>query len=445
MLTKFILFLISLFPCFVSCAQKFTSAVKPPIIGFHFSLVDYNSPNRIDTSSIKEVFAQGDIFNPGKQNAALSISYWRGLNKLIDFSGKFNGIFYDYTLNNTGNNINSGFGAELEGAINVRPISDNHFFSPFLTTGIGAGYYAGNLGGYVPLGLGLQFNFHSLVYFILQTQYRLSLAQNIFPNNLLHSAGITLNISKRKIIETERLPVSKILDRDGDGLVDTLDACPDEAGPRALQGCPDRDGDGIANKDDKCPDIPGMIKYYGCPVPDTDKDGINDEEDRCPNIPGLAQYNGCPIPDADKDGVNDELDRCPAIAGPASNHGCPLIDEIIVEKVNRAAQNIFFATGSSSILEKSFKSLKEIAQIMRDNSSFVIGIDGYTDNVGSNDLNQKLSESRANAVKKYLLDSGVEESCMTATGYGEVNPIADNNITTGRAKNRRVEIKIRNY
>src|SRR5690606_28985860 len=70
----------------------------------------------------------------------------------------------------------------------------------------------------------------------------------------------------------------------------------------------DRDGDGIKDKDDKCPDVAGLERYQGCPIPDTDGDGFNDEVDKCPSQRGVAEYNGCPVPDRDKDGVNDADD-----------------------------------------------------------------------------------------------------------------------------------------
>ena len=434
--------------CSLGCSvlgQKFSSPVKPSLIGFHYALVDYNSPTEIDTTSLSDVFKKGDIFKPRKQSSAITLSYWKGLNKYIDFSGKFNGIFYDYALNNSGQQFNNEFGAELEGALNFHPLSDDHFFTPFLTAGIGGGYYTNKFGGYVPLGIGFQFNIHSQVYFLLQTQYRVSLSKDVFPNNLYHSIGVGINISKEKPAEPVAVPVVQVTDRDNDGIVDSLDACPDEAGTAALKGCPDRDGDGIADKDDKCPDVAGLAKYQGCPVPDTDKDGINDEEDKCPDVAGVARYQGCPIPDTDKDGVNDEEDKCPNEAGPASNFGCPVIDVAVVEKVNKAANNIFFATGSSKLLAKSFKSLKEVAQILKDNPSYKVDVDGHTDNTGSDDLNQKLSESRANSVKQYLVDNGIDESRIVATGYGETKPIADNKTAAGRSKNRRVEMKMRNY
>jgi len=213
----------------------------------------------------------------------------------------------------------------------------------------------------------------------------------------------------------------------------------------ALHGCPDRDNDGIADKDDKCPDVAGLAKYNGCPVPDTDGDGINDEEDKCPNVAGVARYQGCPVPDTDGDGVNDEEDKCPHEAGSASNFGCPVIDVVVVEKVNKAAQSIYFATGSAKLLAKSYPALKQVVQVLNDNPSYKIDINGYTDNTGGSELNQKLSENRANSVKQYILGSGIDESRITAIGRGEDDPIADNKTSKGRAKNRRVEMKLRNY
>jgi len=426
-------------------AQNFLSPVKQSLIGFHYALVDYNSPTQIDTTSLKQVFKKGDIFNPTKLSSAFTVSYWRGLNKFVDFSGKFNGIFYDYALNNSGQSYSNEFGAELEGALNFHPISDDHLFTPFLTAGIGGGYYTNKYGGYVPLGLGFQFNIKSQVYFLLQTQYRVSLSKDVFPNNLYHSLGVAVNISKEKPAAPVVVPMVEVKDRDGDGVVDSLDACPDQAGTAALQGCPDRDGDGIADKDDKCPDVAGLAKYNGCPIPDTDKDGINDEEDKCPTVAGVARYQGCPIPDTDGDGVNDEEDKCPKEAGPASNFGCPVIDVVVVEKINKAAKNIFFATGSSKLLAKSYKSLKEVAQLLKDSSTYKIDINGYTDITGSPEKNQVLSENRANSVKQFLISNGVDESRITATGHGINDPIADNKTAAGRAKNRRVEMKLRNY
>jgi outer membrane protein OmpA-like peptidoglycan-associated protein len=267
----------------------------------------------------------------------------------------------------------------------------------------------------------------------------------------------------------EVVPV--ILDRDKDGVPDNIDACPDVPGPAALQGCPDTDGDGILDKDDKCPNVKGIAKYQGCPIPDTDGDGINDEEDKCPTVPGLARYQGCPIPDTDGDGINDEEDKCPkvpgvaryqgcpipdtdgdgvndeedkcvTIPGPKDNFGCPVIPPAVKKRIDVAAKNILFVTGSSKLQSSSFKGLNDVVNIMKEYPGASLAIDGHTDNVGSDEMNQTLSENRANSVKTYLVSKGVDASRITATGHGETMPIADNKTAAGRQQNRRSELTL---
>ena len=240
-------------------------------------------------------------------------------------------------------------------------------------------------------------------------------------------------------------PIPVVLDRDGDGVMDLDDKCPDVAGSVSLMGCPDRDGDGIADADDKCPDAAGTAKYEGCPVPDTDGDGVNDEMDKCPSVAGLAKYEGCPIPDTDGDGVNDELDKCPTRAGDASNQGCPVIAKEVIEKINFAARNVFFATGSYQLLTKSNKSLDGVVALLKADESLMIDIDGHTDAQGSEESNQVLSDNRAGAVKTYFVSKGVAETRLKSAGYGELKPVADNTTSAGRAKNRRTEMVVRNY
>ena len=207
----------------------------------------------------------------------------------------------------------------------------------------------------------------------------------------------------------------------------------------------DRDGDGILDVVDKCPDVPGFVKYQGCPIPDTDGDGINDELDKCPTVFGLARYQGCPIPDTDGDGVNDEEDKCPTRPGPISNKGCPVIAKEVIEKINFAAKNVFFATGSYKLLPKSFKSLDEVVRLMKADESLILDIDGHTDAQGSDESNQVLSDNRAGAVKNYLTEKGVDASHLKSSGFGETKPVADNSTAAGRAKNRRTEMTVRNF
>ncbi len=244
-------------------------------------------------------------------------------------------------------------------------------------------------------------------------------------------------------IERDTLLITK--DRDGDGVVDDQDDCPDTPGLVALNGCPDRDGDGISDPKDSCIDVPGVAKYHGCPVPDRDGDGINDDEDKCPDVPGVARYQGCPIPDRDGDGVNDEEDKCPDVPGTVANFGCPEIKQDVIQKFNKIANQIYFATGKSTILSKSFKPLNEVVKSLNENPTYMLEIEGHTDNVGKDEYNMTLSEKRAAAVKAYLVKKGIDPARLTSKGYGETQPIADNKTAKGRAKNRRSVLKLRNY
>lgn len=276
------------------------------------------------------------------------------------------------------------------------------------------------------------------------------LAENASANpdayNSQIQAGLKFKLFGKKIPGTPPPPPPPvIMDRDGDGVMDADDKCPDVAGSASLLGCPDRDGDGIADADDKCPDVAGTAKYGGCPIPDTDADGINDEEDKCPAVKGIARYQGCPVPDGDGDGVNDEEDKCPTRPGEVSNQGCPVIAKEVIEKVNFAARNVFFATGSYKLLAKSNQSLDGVVSLLKADESLMIDIDGHTDSQGSDESNQVLSDNRAGAVKNYLVSKGIDPGRLKSTGYGETKPVADNNTAAGRAKNRRTEMVVRNY
>lgn len=105
-------------------------------------------------------------------------------------------------------------------------------------------------------------------------------------------------------------------------------------------------------------------------------------------------------------------------------------------------KNIFFETGSAELKAESRVELDKLVDFMNQNTAIRIEISGHTDNVGSDAVNQKLSENRASAVVKYLMDNGVEQVRMRAVGYGETRPIDTNDTETGRANNRRTMFEI---
>jgi OmpA-OmpF porin, OOP family len=424
--------------------SKYSSAKKGTLIGIHFNALDLATPVTLKSAAGTRTFSKIEDMDYG-----FSLSYWRGLTNTIDFSTRAGVLFHDYSTidrASTVPNKSESIGIELEPALNFRPYGDNALISPFLTAGVGGGYYTGKFGAYLPTGVGVQFNFSSVSYILVQAQYRFALTKSIIKDNLFYSLGFAQNISKEKPMKLVAPPAPPVvLDRDGDGVLDADDKCPDVAGTAALQGCPDKDGDGIGDAEDKCPTVAGLAKYQGCPIPDTDGDGVNDEDDKCPTVKGLARYQGCPIPDTDGDGVNDEDDKCIDRKGPASNQGCPEIDKAVIEKINYAAKNVFFATGSFKLLPKSFKALNEVASLLKSDETLMIDIDGHTDSQGDDAKNQTLSDNRAKAVKDYLVSKGIAEDRLKSTGYGETKPVADNTSAAGRAKNRRTELVVRNF
>jgi outer membrane protein OmpA-like peptidoglycan-associated protein len=256
-----------------------------------------------------------------------------------------------------------------------------------------------------------------------------------------------------------------LADSDGDGIVDKNDKCPNQVGLERYQGCPipDTDSDGINDEEDKCPTVAGLAKYGGCPIPDTDKDGVNDEQDKCPTVAGLAKYNGCPIPDTDGDGINDEQDKCPSVAGLAKYNGCPIPDtdgdgindeedrcpdvagvaEMMgCPKIDYQAHEVLFQSGKATLLPAGKKELDVLTNFLNKNPNVNITLIGYTDNSGTDKINEPLSVKRAESSKAYLVSKGIDAGRIQTEGRGSQDPVADNKTKAGKAKNRRIELKV---
>lgn len=233
-------------------------------------------------------------------------------------------------------------------------------------------------------------------------------------------------------------------DRDEDGVPDSKDRCPKKKGPYELGGCPDKDGDGVIDDEDKCPKDKGSLELQGCP--DADGDGVINDLDECPNTKGVFENNGCPkieVIDTDKDGVEDKDDQCPKEYGSKSNKGCPVIEKEAFDIAKIAQEKLEFHTGSSAIKPESFASLLVLADYLNKNPSIKLELSGHTDNIGKPEKNLKLSNDRANSVKSFFIDKGINADRMTASGYGDTKPIGDNRTLSGRAVNRRVELVLK--
>ncbi len=418
---------------------------RQPAIGISFFLNDFVTPERIRTTSLSKVLADKTFAKMRQMSPGLSISYFKGLSNHVDFAGNISGSFVNYPM--PGRTFsNDNFLMEVGGQVNLKMTTEQYWVQPYIIAGVAAHKYRSYYGATLPLGLGVKVNFFDEAHLFITSTYRVPVITETSNYHFQHSIGIAGAIGKKKEVKVIEPPPPPP-DTDGDGILDADDKCPTVKGLAKYEGCPipDTDKDGINDEEDKCPTVFGLARYQGCPIPDTDKDGINDEEDKCPTVFGVARYQGCPIPDTDGDGVNDEEDRCITIPGPKENFGCPVITPEIKKRVEIAAKNILFVTGSAKLQKSSFKGLDDVAKIMNENPGMSLAIDGHTDYVGTEEYNHKLSHDRAASVMNYILSKGVDASRITSEGHGETMPIADNKTAAGRQKNRRVEMTLTYY
>ncbi len=252
-------------------------------------------------------------------------------------------------------------------------------------------------------------------------------------------------------------------DRDHDTVFDDEDACPDVPGIRTpdprTNGCPrgDRDHDTVYDDEDACPDVPGIRtpdpKTNGCPRGDRDSDTIFDDEDACPEIPGIRtpdpKTNGCPRSDRDNDTVFDDEDACPDVPGvrtadPKTN-GCPPAgDQVRLEGDKILLDDIIhFDVDSPRVPHVSWAVVRKVAEFIKATPDVLeIDIEGHADETGSDEHNLILSRMRADAVKKIIVEDGVDEKRITTHAYGETRPKVPGHAEEQLRQNRRVEFTV---
>jgi len=140
-------------------------------------------------------------------------------------------------------------------------------------------------------------------------------------------------------------------------------------------------------------------------------------------------------PDTDKDGIDDSVDRCPGTpAGQkVTEYGCAQTEKLEI------TLNVQFASGKSVVDPKYNAELKKFADFMTAYPQATAEIEGHTDNTGSEKLNYSISQRRAEAVRKYLINTfKIDKKRLTAKGFGPSQPLGDNATEAGRTQNRRV-------
>lgn len=201
----------------------------------------------------------------------------------------------------------------------------------------------------------------------------------------------------------------------------------------------DSDGDGVEDGSDRCPNTPAgaIVDAYGCEL-DSDGDGVKDSQDQCPGtLAGVpVDEVGCELDD-DGDGVVNRLDECPGTpkGTPVDKRGCEIRGDYVLKGVNFESNSDRLRPGATEILDEVVATLLKYPEI-------TFEIQGHTDSDGSAAYNEGLSQRRAQTVYDYLASQGVDESRMTARGYGEAQPVADNSTAAGKAENRRVVLSV---
>jgi len=376
-------------------------------------------------------FFGGYIFE-GDQNLKHGATYGLGLGYNFDNHWGAEAAFsFIDTEFEAGTGDVKGFQYRLDSLYHFAPYEK---FLLYLAAGIGGITLDFERGGsdtdpLVNYGVGVKYFFNDTM--ALRGDIRHVMSFDDMHHNVAYTLGLTFYFGgeKKKIVQ---LPI----DSDGDGVYDYLDQCPDT--PTGVKvddkGCPlDSDGDGVPDYLDQCPDTPRAAKAdeKGCPL-DSDGDGVYDYLDQCPDTPTGVKVDdkGCPL-DSDGDGVPDYLDQCPRTPKGATVNevGCWV------------CKGLEFDFDKWNIKPQYYPILDEAVDCMNQHPYIKVQIQGHTDNIGTEEYNQVLSEKRAREVMNYFIKKGIAKERLSVIGYGFSKPIASNETPEGRAMNRRVQLK----
>lgn len=286
-------------------------------------------------------------------------------------------------------------------------------FIPLVKAGLGYEHMGRTFSGenrngmFVDAGVGAKFPLTEHIALKLEAIYMLKDNDTSWGNNLSILAGLNIAFGTKTNKETVVAAVSN----------DKKEV------PKVVDG--DDDKDGVLNSKDKCPNTEAGAKVdnAGCKIDgDDDKDGVLNSKDKCPNTEAGAKVDadGC---------VVVALAKVMETSAATAASVCP-------PKINL---HINFKFDSAEIKEESFGRIDKFADFLKCTPDYNAKIVGYADNIGTVSYNQKLSERRANAVVKVLIEKGVNSDKLSAVGMGESNSIATNMYEAGRAENRRIE------
>lgn len=429
-------------------------------IGVHFAGLDFYGP-QTGNYLLQQTSPKQKLF----WDPAIRFSVQRSYAKQIDFTFAvlLSSLVMPASKNDTAYLVSKQSSSKVKQQIGFLSMDAGMLYS-FLPKGkfictpqaaMGVGYYFHkmNNGVHAYAGLGLHIHISRNLNAGLQSTYHYSVT-NRYQTYLQHAIGLLYSFGKpatthvkqlkrnseseiehTQVQATAALKESVSQDTDNDGIPDDQDNCITEPGRKETSGCPDKDRDGVADKQDLCPDVKGSKSARGCP--DADGDGVADATDQCPEVFGKGP-EGCPLPEDIEPAKSSNTDTIASEnAAVTEKVEEPENLKTATEKVGAAAAQIQFNSGTAYIHPSSYSALDTIVAVLKKDHLLHVDIEGHTDNTGGEKQNLLLSQQRADACKDYLIKAGIDEKRISAIGYGDMNPIADNTTEAGRKANRR--------
>jgi outer membrane protein OmpA-like peptidoglycan-associated protein len=480
---KKIILLYTLIFSFAFANAQSESYKKPSTIGLHFFYNDFKTT----------------LFNnPNTMFSGLGADYLKGLTKKIDAVGTFNASWVNYILPSSLPYGSNHFLLDINAGAHIKMFNDAKTFNPFIIAKIGYTKYK-NIGGFSALpGAGVQIKVYPNTFIFSTMEYRKALNSSI-SNQLYYSIGIASSFGKSKT-KTEKsksvavsvkdeatgLPLPNaaivLIDKDGNETTAITNAEGKaifekiKTGNYTVKGklnkiettnaniidadfkTSNKDlGINLTHNDPRFTLVGNTVNLQSnTPIGGTQVTANNASQ-------GSATFATSKM-NSGEFSIQLEANSDFEIVGKKASY-ISNIENISTKGLNRSTtlyvklqlgieeatagknivlNKIYFETGSAAVNANTSADLKKLIQFMTDNPSTNLEIEGHTDNVGNEQSNKELSQQRANKIVAYLVANGIDKQRLNAIGYGSKKPIANNNTTDGKAKNRRVEMKVVN-
>lgn len=479
---------------------------KPSTLAFHVFYNDFNTAQQIKTSSLNNVLKNHLWSKIGDMQTGFGINYLKGIRNKIDFVATLDGSWTDYLYEDGTSYGSNQFLLDANAALNFKMLTDKHTLVPYVSSGVGVSLYQGKTGFYVPVGAGLQFNVFNEAFIFTNIQYRYALTSTVnnhFYYTIGIAVSIGKNKIKpaeivgpvKKEISNKNMVVSVYDEATGLPLpnVEVMLAGPDNQQQKAFTG---NGGKAIFSSiipsDYK---VSGLLNQINSSTQNIEKSSFETEENQINislthndpqfTLKGVVINKTQNIPEGNvviiiTNDTNQNITTVQSnlgngifqsqletesdftLVGKKASYISNIV-KVSTKGLNRSAtlfvnlelaieeakvgqsivlNNIYFEVGKATINTAFSTDLDKLVQFLKDNSETKLEIQGHTDNTGSLKLNNKLSQARANSIVDYLVKEGIDSRRISAKGFGPSLPIADNSTAEGRAKNRRVVIKI---